>query len=1075
MRAVSRCRLMFSNTGSPSCHLSLTHPAMVIPAAADTFHYVSGADGTRIRCRLLLGGPRGDHRLDPRVRTAICLHGIGDDLSFWEEGVFRTAPLSANFAGFGEAATASDASVADESRRWKFARALAQRINVLLVDQRGFGGSDRPRTLAPMMDEALTLLSSWKVTDLKAFTAAARADLRISQSSGAASHCISVSGGTAVLRLSFWTLQFYGAYLSSGGVSEKMEGAELQSLELLGPAERLKELSYFKQPFLEKASKYAKMSTSFHTDVPCTDRVVVLHRVTAVASSTAPWRGAQRFLEEVKDNDSFCISLSWSLEDDAALVTGIFQETDAAVAYLQNFQAWLDGKDADASFQGQLQLAAVQLHARNGKLKGLNGRKNLPKNLEIFQIFPLSFEDSKTTDRSASIQDFVADVEQIRRYCQVDKATICGHSMGAAIALEYAVRFPQRVERLCLCAAAPKVGQAAFDNWMRIAGDGRSWDQQVIRKTVAVVNISDDLIKQLPAPTFLINAKDDNLTPLIGSEMIKANLQISMLYVPEFGGHTCLVRNDAAMERMVQFLFADAAMMFVVDVLLEEQLTSSWNLPKDPHFVRYYNCGRVLAELESLERQLRMTPKQLDFEQLQRQAEEEMWQVVRQRLQMEPSEPSESARELVMAEMRLGRQHESAERPEDLAPKGGEAAAELKMACVRARARGLRIQEGIPERRAAAIASAGLAAVAAALCGAWHLAVALGAITALGWFLEELEGQAQKHLLQVSLVTNPCPHPFADAPPAMVQQCPDGDDVICLNVGGEFYWTLRKTLGQHPSSVLAKMLSGEFPSSWDQNGQRLCIDRDGRLFRHVLNYLRDERLPLGLSRADRTLLLQEAKYYGLDELHESLGGLQEPLPRPAPKAFTGFVPRPQTQELVHEDSPPDLPGSLSLEATRDEGGRPSNDDHNDHSGRPEPTHGWLKRWVYKQEDQEELQSFFGRHGFDDVSTSSMRVPTLLPLWCRLRSPEELFPIHMAAKEGNHRVVRILLQSKVDPEQRSSHGRTALEVAKAAAAWKRRARRDHPDIIHLLENKVQFLSVRELGHRIGSPSEALDFA
>ena len=27
-------------------------------------------------------------------------------------------------------------------------------------------------------------------------------------------------------------------------------------------------------------------------------------------------------------------------------------------------------------------------------------------------------------------------------------------------------------------------------------------------------------------------------------------------------------RNDAAMERMVQFLFADAAMMFVVDVLL---------------------------------------------------------------------------------------------------------------------------------------------------------------------------------------------------------------------------------------------------------------------------------------------------------------------------------------------------------------------------------------------------------------------------------------------------------------------------------------------------------------------------
>ena len=29
-----------------------------------------------------------------------------------------------------------------------------------------------------------------------------------------------------------------------------------------------------------------------------------------------------RFLEEVKDNDSFCISLSWAMEGDAALVLG---------------------------------------------------------------------------------------------------------------------------------------------------------------------------------------------------------------------------------------------------------------------------------------------------------------------------------------------------------------------------------------------------------------------------------------------------------------------------------------------------------------------------------------------------------------------------------------------------------------------------------------------------------------------------------------------------------------------------------------------------------------------------------
>lgn len=226
---------------------------------------------------------------------------------------------------------------------------------------------------------------------------------------------------------------------------------------------------------------------------------------------------------------------------------------------------------------------------------------------------------------------------------------IVGHSMGSAIALQYAVKYPERVERLCLCAAAPKVGQAAFENWMRMAGDGRSWDQQVIRNTVAVVNISDDLIRQLPAPTLLINAKDDQLTPLVGSEMIRSNLQSSMLYVPEFGGHACLVRNDTAMERMVQFLHADAAMIFLVDTLFEEQLVNTWNLSKDKHFLRYYLCGRALAEVEALERQRRMIPNQADRARVREQLKEAEAQVVQQRLGL--ASKTETPQEMILAEM----------------------------------------------------------------------------------------------------------------------------------------------------------------------------------------------------------------------------------------------------------------------------------------------------------------------------------------------------------------------------------------------------------------------------------------
>ena len=51
-------------------------------------------------------------------------------------------------------------------------------------------------------------------------------------------------------------------------------------------------------------------------------------------------------------------------------------------------------------------------------------------------------------------------------------------------------------------------------------------------------------------------------------QRVKQNTSASSAKSNPPGNRTKRRRNDAAMERMVQFLFADAAMMFVVDVLL---------------------------------------------------------------------------------------------------------------------------------------------------------------------------------------------------------------------------------------------------------------------------------------------------------------------------------------------------------------------------------------------------------------------------------------------------------------------------------------------------------------------------
>lgn len=491
----------------------------------------------------------------------------------------------------------------DKVRRAKFSRALAKRVNVLLVDQRGFGRSDRPRTLAPLQDENIVLLTTWKVRDVASFTAAAKAELNCARKAGAAAHSISLCGGKALVRSVFRDTAVLGMHVATlGSLAPELRleaCSTVESCTVVAPQGRLTELAYIQQTVLDKAEKLRKSRASFFNDLASPPKAFVCHRLRGGGVASL-----EEFLQEVRDNDAACVALSISVSSDGqdAVALGQFTDLTGAVTHMQHLTSWVDSNGGDGAWH----VVSVQIHARSAVLKTLSSHTSLPKKLEVCQMYPLSFEDSDATDRTATMEEFVSDVEQVRLYAGASKATIVGHSMGAAIALQYAISHPHRVERLCLSAAAPRVGPAAYENWMRIASTYQAWNPNVIRSTVAVVNVADEAIRALAAPTLLINAKDDQLTPLIGSEMIKSNLQTALLHVPEFGGHSNLVKNDASMERLTHFMISDAAMMFLTDVLLEEQLLSKWNLPNDKAFVRYYNCGRGLAEIERLERSLRL-------------------------------------------------------------------------------------------------------------------------------------------------------------------------------------------------------------------------------------------------------------------------------------------------------------------------------------------------------------------------------------------------------------------------------------------------------------------------------------
>jgi N-acetylneuraminic acid mutarotase len=64
------------------------------------------------------------------------------------------------------------------------------------------------------------------------------------------------------------------------------------------------------------------------------------------------------------------------------------------------------------------------------------------------------------------------------------------------------------------------------------------------------------------------------------------------------------------------------------------------------------------------------------------------------------------------------------------------------------------------------------------------------------------------------------------------------DSRVMLNVGGQIFYTSVATLTSKPGTMLSAMLSGRYAVETAEDGS-VFIDRDGDLFHHVLDYVRD--------------------------------------------------------------------------------------------------------------------------------------------------------------------------------------------------------------------------------------------
>lgn len=96
-------------------------------------------------------------------------------------------------------------------------------------------------------------------------------------------------------------------------------------------------------------------------------------------------------------------------------------------------------------------------------------------------------------------------------------------------------------------------------------------------------------------------------------------------------------------------------------------------------------------------------------------------------------------------------------------------------------------------------------------------------------------------------------------------------EIIELNVGGQVYVTRHKTLIAVPDSLLWNMFSKKSPKELARDSKgRFFLDRDGFLFRYILDYLRDLNLVLPDYFPEKTRLRREADFFQLQDLAKRL-------------------------------------------------------------------------------------------------------------------------------------------------------------------------------------------------------------
>ncbi|GAA6226207.1 uncharacterized protein LOC108896984 isoform X1 [Lates japonicus] len=93
---------------------------------------------------------------------------------------------------------------------------------------------------------------------------------------------------------------------------------------------------------------------------------------------------------------------------------------------------------------------------------------------------------------------------------------------------------------------------------------------------------------------------------------------------------------------------------------------------------------------------------------------------------------------------------------------------------------------------------------------------------------------------------------------------------VHIDVGGHMYTSSLATLTKYPESRIGRLFDGTEPIVLDSLKQHYFIDRDGHMFRYILNFLRTSKLLIPDDFKEYSLLYEEASFFQLAPLQAEL-------------------------------------------------------------------------------------------------------------------------------------------------------------------------------------------------------------